>query len=168
MLFSCIRHAVLVAAACLAAATDRAHAFTAAEDGFSIDFPGTPDVREQPPDASGVKIRMYLLAQEPMRWAVFVATLPEGAALADQAVFDLLTPKYPAECFRDERRGTFGGGVSRDFAVVCEAAGGKSVQVRQAKIGNRLYMAMGSGPPGFETGSDAQKFIDSFQVTPAR
>jgi len=143
-----------------------AQTFTAAEDGFSIGFPGTPQVDEPPADGSGVKIRIYRLAQDPVRWAVFVATIPEAAGGTDDMWFGLLAPKVPADCFRDERHGTVTGGVTRDFMVLCEASGNKGVRVRQAKVGNRLYMAMASGPPGFEVGADAQKFIDSLLISP--
>jgi hypothetical protein len=154
------------AVAANSAAAQQWSTLAAAEDGFSVDLPGTAQRQNLDVDAQVMNSnRQYLLDQGAVAW--IVTSVYFKKQVAEEGFVNAVVDAVKAGCeIRDERRTSYPGGLTSDF-VLQKCAEGRSMRVRVYAHGDRLYQALVVGPAGIEEKSETRRFFDSFKLTQA-
>ena len=158
--------AILFAIAAGPAAAQQWTTLSPAEDGFSIDLPGTAKASSLEADPrSMLSHRMYTLDQEPVAWIVNAARFK--AQVNNDGFLNAVIGGAKGQCeIRDERRTSYPGGMTADF-VLHKCPDGRVMRMRIFAHGDHLYQAIVVGPPGVEDRPETRRAIESFKVAQA-
>jgi hypothetical protein len=139
--------------------------------GFSIQFPGAPQLKTHPlAGFDGVTDYEYRLSAA--NYVYSVSVMQFGAGQGPRApvvpLLDVLLNNYAKDSgstLRD-RKSTMLSGQAGLEAVTEDAAHDRYHLVDLFAAGDRVYLVVAVGPKGFEAGDDAGHFRDSLKLIP--
>jgi hypothetical protein len=135
-----------------------------AEDGFSVEFPGTAQpVKIDLDPAAMISARQWALDGGKVGYIVIAVQFKKVVAV--DGFLDTVVKGAVGKCqLRDDRRTSFPGAISSDL-LLDNCPDGNIVKDRINVYGPWLYQAIYAGPPGSENSADAQRFLNSFKIT---
>ncbi len=139
---------------------------TAEYDGFSIEVPGTPVIKERPFDtATFTSIPAFIVYHDAgLLRLTAIHFRPEVlSAATPEQVFGYARNTAPMRCatlFDGPLESTFGPGIE----IAGRCPDGVDFRMQFILAGTSLYEIFASGPEGFIAGPDTARFIQSFKV----
>ncbi|HYW72076.1 MAG TPA: hypothetical protein VE961_13650 [Pyrinomonadaceae bacterium] len=144
---------------------DEWRVFRSDEDGFSVEFPGTPktDSRDL---GGGASQKFFTVEAGSETFLVSVIRLPPGRVPAspDEEYFDVLLKAYNEGSktnLRSRRMTTWAGQTAME--AIADAEGGIHL-IDLTTSGDRVYLGVYAGAKGQENGPRATHLRDSFKL----
>ena len=154
-------------------AADEWKTYRYSQDGFAIDFPGSPAPQEQKLDPKRMlRDNQYWFEKGDIAFGI-------GASLFHHNIIAGRTPDKQIEAviegvrgslkctIRSQRPLSFPGATAREFVMEkCQTISGGVARQRVLIAGDWLYQVMVLGStPGTEDSDDTKRFLDSFSLT---
>lgn len=141
--------------------------FRSPQDGFSIEYPGTPKVTSRRIENSEAVQSDFLLDLGSVAYEVSVIQLPAGAGpkSPDEAYFTRLVNAYAqgsGSKVRSSKMITIAGHAGME-AMSDDGANLYHLTDITA-VGDRIYVIVSAGPKGHQESDDAKRFRDSFKL----
>jgi hypothetical protein len=140
--------------------------YTAAQDGFAVDLPGTPTIKDGGFNTNTFTGgRVHEVETRLAHYAVTAAVRTrDGMTLVpNEQLLTTLLQSMKGDCQMSEQRLAMPGGIGADF-VNDKCPDGTMLRGRFILVDDRLYQLVAAGPAGMTEGADFNRLFDSFRL----
>jgi hypothetical protein len=140
--------------------------YAVAQDGFSVDLPGTPTIKDggfNPNTFTGG--RVHEAETRSAHYAVTAAVRRrDGMTLVpNEQLLTVLLQSMKGDCELSEQRLAMPGGIGADF-VNDKCPNGSMLRGRFILVDDRLYQLIAAAPAGMPEAADLNRLFDSFRL----